>query len=54
MFVDIIKMVLEFGVCLERRNVNFKELLIGYDILDYLWEIIVIYMCLYEIIKIIY
>lgn len=36
----ITKMVLEYRVCLERKNYNSKEPLISLDITDYPWETI--------------
>lgn len=44
MFEDIIKMVLECLVCLERMSFNFRELMIVYDILDILLNIIFVYI----------
>lgn len=44
MFEDIIKMVLECLVCLERMSFNFRKLMIVYDILDILLNIIFVYM----------
>ena len=40
MSADITKMILECGVCLERRNANPKEPLISHDVPDYPWETI--------------
>ncbi|XP_062576025.1 uncharacterized protein K02A2.6-like [Saccostrea cucullata] len=40
MSADITNMVLECGVCLERRNSNTKEPLVSHDIPDYPWEAI--------------
>lgn len=44
MFENIIKMVLECLVCLERMSFNFRELMIVYDILDILLNILFVYM----------
>ena len=40
MSADITNVILECGVCLERRNANPKEPLISHDVSDYPWETI--------------